>query len=388
MIPISYNLRSLRVRTATTLATALGVGLVVFVLAAALMLSDGLQRTLNLGGSDDAAIVLRKGADGELSSSIEDNVLGIISAAPGVRKNQQGQPLAIGEVVMVVQMWTQDGRGQSNVLVRGVPERVLEFRPQVKILEGRPAKVGTTEVIVGRGILGRFENLELGGEIELRKNVRAQVVGVFDAGGSSYESEVWGDLFVVRDAFGRDGAVSSVRVRLDSPEQFEGFEAAVELDPRLALQAIPEPRFLKEQSQGTADFISAIGISVTVFFSIGAMIGAMITMYGAVSSRSSEVGVLRALGFSRLTILLSFLLESLLLSLAGAVLGVVAALALSAVELSILNFQTFSEMVFRFHLTSETVLVAALLGAGMGILGGFLPAVRAARVSPIEAMRG
>lgn len=388
MIPISYNLRNLRVRKATTVATALGVGLVVFVLAAALMLSEGLRQSMTIAGSPDTAIVLRKGADGELSSSIEDKYIGIIAAAPGVRRNSQGQPEVLGEVVTVVQMATADGTGMSNVLLRGIPETVLGFRPQVKLVEGRPPKPGTTEVMVGRAIAHRFENLELGGEIELRKNVRGQVVGIFSAEGSSYESEAWVDVYVLREAFGRDGAVSSVRVRLESPEAFDGFEAAVEFDQRLGLEAYPEPKFYEDQSEGTALFITGIGVTVTVFFSVGAMIGAMITMYGAVSQRGREIGVLRALGFSRINIMLSFLFESILLSLLGAALGVAGSLVLGSVEFSILNFQTFSEMVFRFRATPEILLIAAVAGGAMGIFGGFLPAIRAARVLPIEAMRG
>lgn len=388
MIPLSYNLRNLRVRKATTIATALGVGLVVFVLAAALMLSEGLRHAMVTAGSPDTAIVLRKGADGELSSAIEENLIGIIGAAPGARMASNGQPDVVGEIVIVVQMQTPDGSGSSNVMLRGVPEQGLEFRPQVSIVEGRPPKPGTTEVIVGRAIAGRFRNLELGGEIELKKNLPGKVVGIFEADGSSYESEVWGDVFVLKDAFGRDNVVSSVRVRLEDAAAFEGFEAAVELDQRLALEAYREPKFYADQSQGTAIFISAIGVTITVFFSVGAMIGATITMYGAVSQRGSEIGVLRALGFSRSSIMLSFLFEALLLSLLGAVLGVSTALGLGLVEFSILNFQTFSEIVFRFVPTPGILLTAAVAGGLMGIVGGFFPAVRASRVSPIEAMRG
>lgn len=387
MIPLSYNLRNLRVRKATTIATALGVGLVVFVLAAALMLSEGLRAAMASAGSPDTAVVLRKGADGELSSSIEDNLIGLVGAAPGVRRDARGQPEVIGEAVVVVQMSTPDGQGTSNVLLRGVPETVLDFRPQVKIVDGRPPKPGTSEVIVGKGIAGRFQNLELGGEIELRKNVLGQVVGIFEADGSSYESEVWGDVYVLRNAFGRS-AMSVARAKLESPAVFEGFEAAVELDQRLALEAYPEPKFFDDQSQGTSMFIRAIGITVTIFFSVGAMIGAMITMYGAVAQRGSEIGVLRALGFSRTAIMASFLFESIVLALLGAALGIAAALGLGAVEFSILNFQTFSEMVFRFRPTPEILLTAGLAGGVMGILGGFLPALRASRISPIKAMRG
>lgn len=388
MIPLSYNIRNLRVRRATTLATALGVALVVFVLAAALMLAAGIERTMAASGDPSTAIVLRKGSDAELSSAIEDKLVGIITAAPGVGKNAEGAPNSVAELVIVMYMDKVDGSGSSNVLLRGVSDNVLEFRPEVKLVEGRAPKPGTDEIMVGKAVAGRFENLELGKTIELRKNRPAQVVGVFEADGSSFESEVWGDLYVVRGAFGRDGVVSSVRVRLADAAVFDGFEAAVEQDQRLQLDAKLETDFYKEQSEGTAMFLGAIGVVITVFFSVGAMIGATITMYGAVSQRASELGVLRAIGFSRTAVMASFLFESVLLALLGGLIGAGASLLLGMVEFSLLNFTTFSEIVFKFQPTPGIVVAALVCGGVMGVIGGFLPAIRASRVSPIEAMRG
>lgn len=388
MIPLSYNIRNLRVRRATTLATAMGVALVVFVLAAALMLAAGIERTMAASGSPDTAIVLRKGSDAELSSAIEDNIVGIITAARGVARDAEGRADAVGEVVVVMYMKTADGTGSSNVLLRGVPDNSLAFRPDIHIVEGRPPKPGTDEVMVGKAIVGRFAGLELGQTIEIRKNRPAEIVGVFEADGSSFESELWGDLYVVRDAFGRDGVVSSVRVHLESPAVFDGFEAAVEQDQRLALDAKLETDFYREQSEGTSMFLGAIGIVITIFFSMGAMIGATITMYGAVSQRQSELGVLRALGFSRSAVMLSFLFESVLLALLGGAIGAGASLALGMVEFSLLNFTTFSEIVFKFQPTPSIIITALVCGGVMGVIGGFLPAVRASRVSPVDAMRG
>jgi putative ABC transport system permease protein len=388
MIPISYNLRNLAVRRATTLATALGVGLVVFVLAAALMLTEGLERTLSRSGHPDHAIVMRKGSDNELSSSIADNQVGQIASAPGVKKGTDGRPIAFGDVVAVIFVDLANGSGKSNLTIRGVSSDGIAFRPEVKVVEGTMPRPGTEEVMVGRKIVRRFKNVELGGEIELRKNRNAKVVGVFEAGGSSYESEIWGDKDYVGQAFGREGVVSAVRVQLDSPAVFDGFAAAVEQDKRLGLDALPEVEFYEKASENTSLFITTLGIIIAVFFSIGAMIGAMITMYGTVANRKSEIGVLRALGFSRAVILVSFLLESVLLSLLGGVLGSAAALALGLVKFSMMNFQTFSEIVFEFQPTPEILVTALLFGGMMGILGGFLPAIRAARTAPIEAMRG
>ena len=388
MIPLSYNIRNLRVRRATTLATALGVALVVFVLAAALMLAAGIEKVMAASGEPSTAIVLRKGSDAELSSAIEDKLVGIITAAPGVAKTSDGKPNAVGELVVVMYMEKGDGSGSSNVLLRGVSDNALQFRPEVKVIEGRAPKPGTDEIMVGKAIAGRFENLELGGTIELRKNRPAQVVGVFEAADSSFESEVWGDLFVVRGAFGRDGVVSSVRVKLADPAVFDGFEAAVEQDQRLQLDAKLEPDFYREQSEGTAVFLGAIGIVITVFFSMGAMIGATITMYGAVSQRQNELGVLRAIGFSRTAVMMSFLFESVLLALLGGAIGAGLSLLLGMVEFSLLNFTTFSEIVFKFQPTPGIIVAALVCGGVMGVIGGFLPAIRASRVSPVEAMRG
>ncbi len=388
MIPISYNLRNLAVRRTTTLATALGVGLVVFVLAASLMLTEGLRRTLSLSGHDDAAIVMRKGSDNELSSTIADAQVGQIASAPRVKKGADGRPLAVGDVVAVIFVDLVNGSGKTNLVVRGVTSDGIAFRPELKVVEGTLPRPGTGEVMVGRKIEGRFNAVQLGGEIELRKNRMAKVVGVFEAAGSSYESEIWGDKDYVGQAFGREGMVSAVRVQLDSPGGFDEFALAVEQDKRLGLDAIPEREFYEKASENTSVFISAMGIIIAVFFSIGAMIGAMITMYGTVANRRSEIGVLRALGFSRTVILVSFLFESVLLSLLGGLLGIGAALGLGMVEFSMMNFQTFSEIVFTFQPTPDILVTALVFGGMMGVLGGLLPAIRAARTAPIEAMRG
>jgi len=389
MVPIRYNVRNLLVRRTTTIAAALGVGLVVFVLAAALMLNEGLARTLDLSGGPDTAIVLRKGSDSEMPSSIEDKSIALIKVAPGVKAGKDGQPLVIGESVVVLFQDLVNGKGKSNATLRGVPlDRIEEFRPELKVIEGKMAAIGTNQVIVGKRITSRFKGLALGGKVELRKNRAVEVVGIFEAGGSSFESEVWGDVDYIRQAFGRDGVVSSVRAKLDSAAAFDGFELAVEQDKQLGLEAMAEPEFYRKQSEGTSIFIMAMGTLIAVFFSIGAMIGAMITMYGSVAHRRKEIGVLRAIGFSKSAILFSFLLESVMLALLGAVLGTLGALGMGMVRFSMLNFTTFSEIVFEFHATPEILIQAVVFGGVMGVFGGFLPAVRAARTPPIEAMKG
>lgn len=388
MIPISYNVRSLFVRKATTIATALGIGLVVFVLSASLMLGAGIQKTLVSGGRPDYALVLRKGSDTELASSIEVRTVSLVLAAAGVKKTNEGAPVGAGELVVVITMAKRGTEGQvSNVQVRGISDNVLTLRPDVKIVEGRAPTPGTDEVMVGRGIAGRFEGVELGKSFELKKNRPVKVVGIFDAGGSSFESEIWADIDTVRSSFGREGLVSSVTVRLDSPSRYEAFKAIMETDKQLGLEALREKDYYEKQSQGTSIFVWALGVVITIFFSIGAMIGATITMNAAVAQRQREIGTLRALGFSRTSILFSFLLEAVVLASIGGLCGLFSAFLLSFAEVSMMNFATFQEVTFGFDPNPLLLAIAFVFGAAMGILGGFFPALRAARVSPVDAMR-
>lgn len=384
MIPIKYNVRSLTVRKATTLATAFGIALVVFVLSASLMLSAGINKTFAASGRNDVAVVLRRGSDNEMSSALENKDVSLVSAGPGIRKDMG----ASGEVIMVLAMEKVGAPGVSNVQVRGVTESAMKFRPEMKLVEGRAPAPGRDEVMIGRAIRGRFKDVDLGKKFELRKNRPVTVVGVFTAEGSSTESEIWCDLDVLRAAFGREGGVSSVRVKLESPAAFDGFKLSMESDKQNGFLAMRETDYVKKQSEDTAMFIGVIGTLISVFFAVGAMIGAMITMYAAVANRQREIGTLRALGFSRRSILFSFLVESMTLALFGGAVGAACAMLMKFVKFSMMNFASWSEVVFTFEPTPQ-VLVTALVFAGtMGFAGGFFPAVRAARVSPVKAMRG
>jgi putative ABC transport system permease protein len=388
MIPISYNVRSLFGRKTTSIATALGIGLVVFVLGSVLMLGNGLDKTLRATGRRDNATVLRKGSDGELSSTIDNQTVGLILSAPGVKKDAQGKPLGAGEVVVVILLEKAGDPGKlSNVTVRGVSENSLTVRPDIRVTEGRPPRPGTDEVMVGSSLIGRFEGLELGSSFDLKKNRPVKVVGVFEAGGSAYESEIWADLDTVRTSFGRVSMVSSVIARLESESKFDGFAVTVETDKSLGLNAMRESEYFEKQAGPMIGFLMGLGISIAILFAIGAIIGAVITMYGAVAQRAREIGTLRALGFSRFAILTSFLLESVVLALAGGLIGVLAALGMSFVKFSIVNFSTWSEIVFTFAATPKILVTALIVGAVMGFIGGFFPAIRAARMSPISAMR-
>jgi len=388
MIPISYNLRNIRVRKVTSAAAAFGLGLVVFVFASAMMLSEGIERTLGRSASPDVAIVMRKGADSELSSSIEDSKVGIIKADKDVAKSSDGQPLGVGEVIVVIVLDKLGTNGVANVQIRGVPDNVLSFRNTAKIVEGRAIKPGTDEVMIGKSIRGRFRGLDIGQSFELRKNRPVTVVGVFEDGGSSFESEVWGDVETVRNSSGRDGIVSAVRVKLTNADQFDSYKASIESNRQLNLQVQRESEYYAKQSEGTSLFIRVMGVLIAIFFSVGAMIGAMITMHASVAHRQREIGTLRALGFSRTSIMLSFLVESIALALIGGVVGAVASLGMQFARFSTMNFQSWSEIVFTFDPTGEIIVSAMILAGVMGLVGGFFPALRAARMSPIEAMRG
>ncbi len=387
MIPVKYNIRSLAVRRTTTIATALGIALVVWVLASALMLSAGIKKTLATSGQPDVAIVMRTGSDAELSSTIEENQIAKILSAPGVKRDEKGTPLGGGEIVVVAAMDKIGANGVSNVSLRGVRDNVMQFRPAVRVIEGRPPRPGTDEAMIGKRIRGRFKGLDLEQTFDLKKNRPARVVGVFEDGGSSFESEVWVGLDPLRTAYGRDGIVNSVRARLESPAMYDAFKAQIESDKNLGFLAMREPEYYEKQSEGTSLFIGALGTLIAVFFSVGAMIGAMITMYSAVANRQKEIGTLRALGFSRGSILFSFLFEAILLALLGGFLGASASMAMGFVHLPMMNMQSWSEIIFSFTPTPQIVATSLAFAAGMGLIGGLFPAVRAMRVSPVPAMR-
>ncbi|MGE3766696.1 MAG: ABC transporter permease [Kofleriaceae bacterium] len=387
MVPLRYNVRSLLVRKVTTFATAFGIALVVFVFAAAGMLAAGIDDAMVSTARKDTVIVLRKGSDAELASSLTADQLNLLRGHSAVATGAAGGGV-IGEVVLIITPELADGSGGlSNVAIRGMPADGYKFRPEFKIISGRAPTPGTNEVVVGRGITGRFKGIEPGKSFDVRRNRPLVVVGVFEAGGSTYESEVWGDIDAVSTAAGRKSAFSSARVRLTNPSAFDGYRAAIESDKRIPLKVMREDEYFEKQSGQTKGFLSGLGYGIAILFSIAAMLGAAITMNGAVANRTKEIGTLRALGFSKLAILTSFVFEAILLSLIGGAIGIIFVQLLGLVSFHTMNFQTFSEIVIRFKPAPSIVINALIFSMVMGLLGGIVPAIRAALVSPIEAMR-
>lgn len=386
MVPVYYNVRSLTVRKTTTAAALFGIALVVFVIASAMMLVSGIKKTLATSGSPDRAIILRVGSSDEMNSVFPLADVSTVLVEPSVKREGE-TPLGVGEVVTVGALEKVGAAGWSNVQFRGTTEAGIKFRPRLRIIEGVPPRPGTNEAMVGTRIRGRFKNLALGDSFELTKNRPVRVVGVFDDGGSSYESEVWFDRDVLSTACGKQGTAGSIRVKLTSPAAFDSLKASVESKKQLGLEVIRETDFYERQSEGLAFLMGALGGLVAVFCSIGAMIGAMITMYGSIANRQREIGTLRALGFSRASILVSFLFESVLLTFVGGLLGAAASLGMGFVKFSMLNQASWSEVVFSFEPTPQIILSALGIAAIMGVAGGFFPAVRAAGISPVAAMR-
>lgn len=381
---LAYSLRNLLARRLTATLTAGGMALVVFVFAAILMLAEGLERALVDSGSPENAVVLRKGSNSEVQSPVAVFEAAIVESLPGIAAGADGRPLAARELVVLIQLPRRGGEGTSNVTLRGVSERSLRLRPQVRLAVGRMPQPGLAEVVVGQGASQRFAGAGLHEELAFA-NRTWRVVGLLDAGNTAFDSEIWADADLLLQAF-RRRSYSSVLLRLEEPGRMEELRGRLEGDPRLSLEVKREIDYYREQSEATATFLRILGTALAAIFSVGAVVGAMITLYAAVAHRTAEIGILRALGFPRGVILAAFLTEAVFLGLAGGLAGMLAAAGLEALTVSTTNFQTFSEVVFRFRLSGPIALEALGFALLMGLAGGLLPALRAARMNLLEAL--
>jgi putative ABC transport system permease protein len=384
-IPLAYSLRNLWTRKLTTALTAGGMALVVFVYAAVLMLDAGLRETLVSTGRDDNIVVTRRSAGTEIQSAVERQQAAIVESQPEIALRAGGNPLVSKETVVLIAQPKRDTGVPTNVTVRGIGAEGLALRPQVRVISGRLFRPGSTEIVVGKGVHDRFEGVGLGERLRFGGR-EWTVVGVFDGGGSAFDSELWGDGEQMMQSFRRN-AFSSVIARLGDPGAFDALKARLEADPRLTVDVKRERAFYEEQSAALSNFISYLGLTLSVIFSIGAMIGAMITMYAAVANRTGEIGTLRALGFRRGAVLAAFLAEALFLGLVGWAIGLALASLMQLVQISTLNWQSFAELAFRFTLTPKIVLQSLAFALAMALAGGVLPALRAARLKIVDALR-
>jgi ABC-type lipoprotein release transport system permease subunit len=387
VIPFGYSLRNLWTRKLTTALTAGGMALVVFVFAAVLMLDAGLKRTLVDTGSHDNVVVIRKGSGSEVQSGVERLQAAIVESQPQIALDAKGRRLVSKEAVVLISLNKRGAGGDkpSNVVIRGVGEVGLALRPQIRLVQGRLFRPGADEVIAGRSVAQRFAGAGLGETVRFGGR-EWRVAGVFDAGNTGFDSEIWGDVDQLMPAFRRP-VYSSMLVRLADPAGFDALAKAVEDDPRVKLDVKREVQYYAEQSEALSRFIRYLGITLSVIFSIGAVIGAMITMYAAVASRTAEIGTLRALGFRRSAVLAAFLAESLFLSLLGGAAGVALASLMQLYTISTINWQSFGELAFSFTLTPAIVAHSLGFALVMGLAGGVLPAARAARMNIVLALR-
>ncbi|MGH7504788.1 MAG: ABC transporter permease [Longimicrobiales bacterium] len=375
-IPLIYNIRSLIRRPATSLATALGIALVVLTFVGMLALANGFRASLVSTGRPDNVFVLRKGATSEIQSGISREHAAILRSYPEIAKLPDGRPMASSDVYVVVAKPRING-SETNMPVRGVGPEATVVRDRVAIVEGRMFEPGRAEVIVGTGLVGRMRDTDIGDRLQFGQQ-DFTVVGHFDAGGSVFESEVWGDNETLMSVF-RGPVYQSVVMRLSDPDAFDRLQARIDAEPRLQVDLKPESQFFAEQSSLLTNVLRFIAIFVTAIMAVGAVFGAINTMDAMVASRGREIALLGTLGFRRRSIMASFLVESLLVALAGGLLGCLLALPINGIRTSTTNWQSFGEVAFAFRVTPGSLLAGIGFALVMGLVGGLLPAWRAAR---------
>jgi putative ABC transport system permease protein len=385
-IPLAYNLRSTRLRWASTLVAVVGIAGTVGVFVAMLALARGFRATVASSGLPQNAIVQQSGADSEVTSAMAIDAVRVVEDAPQVARRGT-EPLVSAEVVVIAPLALRDTGSDANVQMRGVSPRVLAVRDNVRIVAGRFFQPGLYEMVVGRNAALAYTGLDLGASVRIGPGTWT-VVGVFDSNGSAFDSELWADANVLNANYQRPaGVYQSVTARLRSQDDFAGFEAALARDPRVRVQAVREPAYYESQSRTVTTLITVLGGLVAAVMGVGAILGALNTMYSAVAERSREIAVLRALGFRRRSIVLSFVVESMWIALVGGIIGCLAVLPVNGITTGTMNWQTFSHLSFAFRITPGLLALGIGFALLMGLVGGLPPAIRAARANVATTLR-
>lgn len=385
-IPVAYNLLSARERWTSSLVAVLGIAGTVGVFIAMLALARGFKATLTSSGQPQNAIVQRAGADTEMTSAITADEVRIVEDAPQVAGSEAG-PLVSPEVVVIASLPMRGSDGEANVQVRGVTQRVLAVRDQVKLVEGRFLTPGLAEAVVGRGARDAYQGLDLGATVRIGAGTWT-VVGVFDGHGTAFDSEVWTDAAILNGFYNRPPSIfQAATVRLRSADEFPAFEATLKGDPRVNLQALGEQAYYEKQSRVVTTLITVLGTLVAMVMALGAVFGALNTMYSAVAERSREIAVLRAIGFGGGAIVLSFFVEALIIAAVGGLVGCLGVLPINGLTTGTINWQTFSHLAFAFRVTPDLLALGMVFALVMGALGGLPPAIRAARANVAHTLR-
>ncbi len=385
-IPLIYNFRSVRARWSSAIVAVVGIAGTVGVFVAMLSLARGFKATLVSSGSADNAIIMRAGATSEMTGGVTIDTVKILQDEPGIARGADG-PLLTPEVVLVAPIPLISTGTDANVEVRGVSKNVLEIRRNIKIVDGRMFTPGLTEIVVGKNANASYAGLTLGNTISLG-SLRWKIVGIFDAGGSAFDSDVWGDAHLIGPAFNRpDTFFQSVTVHLTSPAAFQQLKDAATSDPKLDVDVTREIDYYSKQSNRLTTLITVLGGMVAAVMAIGAVFGALNTMYSAVSERGREIATMRALGFGGPSVVFSFVIEALLIAFIGGLVGCIAVLPLNGLTTGAMNLQTFSHVAFAFRITPELLIKGIIFALVMGVVGGLLPAIRAASLPIAHALR-
>lgn len=385
-LPLHYNVRNVRVRWQVTLLAVCGIALVVAAFAVLMSMSEGFQAALRSTGRTDNAIIVQRGSGSELTSGVGIDARNQIIVDERVARGSDGQPLASPEWVVVIGLPKKETKEPINVTLRAVTARAFEVRSGIDLVEGRMFKQGLDEVIVGRKLLDRLEDVGLGRTVKYQRKHFA-IVGVFESQGNAFESEIWGDFDVLGALFQRGAGSNSVAVRMKDPRDIASLDQWIRAQPHMQLQAVEERKYYEDQAGPLATALKGLAAFVGLIMGLGAVFGAMNTMYAIVAARTREIGTLRALGFSRRAILGAFVIESVFLALIGGAVGCLLALPMNGYSTGTGQTASFSELAFAFRITPEIVLTCMAFAAVMGVAGGLLPAFRGARLPITTALR-